>query len=191
MRLKEPGLPQKLARKRVNRDTLSEDGRLTLLAADHPGRMVTAIRDEPVKMGNRHEFLSRILRVLASSPFDGLLATSDVIDELFILEHLMERSSGVSFLNLKILLGSVNRGGLAGSVFEPDYRPTGYDAEGIHAMNLDGAKLLLRFDANNLDSAKTLGYCVETIRACNDFEYTDLRRTTTYYLTEPKSQTRP
>jgi DhnA family fructose-bisphosphate aldolase class Ia len=166
IRIGKPGLPMKLAKTRVKRLRISKDGKLTLLAADHTARMVTTIRNEKLRMGNRKELLSRILRVLACSPFDGLLGTPDIMDRLLILEHLSQGRSKDRFLNKKILLGSINRGGLAESVFELDDRPTGYDTEGIRAMNLDGAKFLLRFDPNNSDTAKTLQYCVDTIREC-------------------------
>lgn len=133
------------------------------MAADHPARMVTGIRDDPLRMGNRHEFLSRAARVLACSPFDGVLGTSDLMDELLILEHLQ---GGRGLLDGKLMVGSVNRGGLAGSVFELDDRVTGYDVPGIVGMRMDGAKFLLRFDPEDADSLRTLRYCEEIVRDC-------------------------
>jgi len=167
LRVNDPDLPKREARRRVRRDTLAEDGKLVLLAADHPARMTTAIRDDPVRMGRRQELLSRIVRVLADSPFDGVLATADIVDELFMISHMAGRTSPARFLNRKVILGSVNRGGLSGSAFELDDRPTGYDVDGIVSMNLDGAKFLLRVDLAERDSVETIDYCVQTVAECN------------------------
>lgn len=40
----------------------------------------------------------------------------------------------------------MNRGALAGTVFEMDDRFTGYDAAAIAQMGFDGGKMLLRID---------------------------------------------
>jgi hypothetical protein len=162
LRVDDPDMAYRTAAKRLRRSRLSPDGKLTLLAADHPARMVTQIRGEYLRMGNRQEFLSRIARVLACSPFDGVLGTADVFDDLLMLEHLAGAKR--SFLGRKLMLGSVNRGGLAGTVFELDDFMTGYDTDGIARMRFDGAKFLLRVDPDDEESAKTLGYCVETVR---------------------------
>jgi len=166
-RIKDPTVPLQMAKKRSKRHAIAEDGRLSLLAADHPARMVTAIRDDAVRMGNRHEFLSRILRVIACSEFDGILSTSDIVDELFFIEQLAS-GNATKFLDQKVIVGSMNRGGLAGSAFELDDTVTGYDVEGLVAMNLDAGKFLLRLDPGDRDSGKTLEYCVDTIRKCNE-----------------------
>ena len=129
--------------------------------------MTTSIRDDPVRMGRRQELLSRILRVVADSPFDGVLGTADIVDELLMISHMAGRASPSRFLNKKVIIGSVNRGGLSGSAFELDDKPTGYDVDGIVSMNLDGAKFLLRVDLADRDSAETIGYCVQTVAECN------------------------
>ena len=167
LRVTDPDLPKREARRRVRRDAITDDGRLVLLAADHPARMTTSIRDDPVRMGRRQELLSRILRVLADSPFDGVLGTADIVDELLMVSHLAGRSAPSRFLNKKVIIGSINRGGLGGSAFELDDQPTGYDVDGIVSMNLDGAKFLLRVDLADRDSAETIRYCVQTVAECN------------------------
>jgi hypothetical protein len=48
-----------------------------------------------------------------------------------------------------VIIGSMNRGGLAGSAFEMDDRFTAYDAESIAAMGYEGGKMLLRIDADD------------------------------------------
>ena len=165
-RVDDPDLASRVAARRLRRRSLTTDGKLTLLAADHPARMVTEIRADPIKMARRHEFLSRIVRVLACTPFDGVLGTCDVFDELLMLDGLAGGKE--SFLAKKLMLGSVNRGGLLGSASELDDFVTGYDAEGISRMRLDGAKFLLRIDPEDERSAKTLEYCVETVRSCSE-----------------------
>src|ERR1019366_3350772 len=49
-------------------------------------------------------------------------------------------------LDGKIVLGSMNRGGLRGAEFELDDRLTGYTASAITEMGFEGGKMLLRID---------------------------------------------
>ncbi len=163
LRIEQPGLPGKLLAARSKRRVVAKDGRLALVAADHPARMVTGIREDPLRMGRRHEFLSRVLRVVACSPFDGVLGTADVIDDLAVLSSL---SRNARALDGKVLVGSVNRGGIAGSSFELDDRVTGYEVKGAVQAGLDGVKFLLRFDPEDPSSLRTLSYCVEVLKDC-------------------------
>lgn len=165
-RIFDPGLPLRMAERRRRRRELAPDGRLAMLAADHPARMVTSIRGDPLRMGDRRELLSSIARLLTLSKLDGIMATADIIDELFIIEKLSAGSPAAKMLDRKVVVGSMNRGGLAGSVFELDDALTGYDAAGIASMGLDGGKFLLRFDPAVADSRKTLAYCARAIREC-------------------------
>jgi len=166
IRVGSPALLEQMAQGRKQRKGLTGRAKLTLLAADHPARMVTAIRDDPLRMGRRRELLARILRVMACSPFDGLLGTADVFDDLFAIESLGGKSG--KFLDDRIMIGSVNRGGIAGTSFELDDRVTGYDVDGVLASRLDGAKFLLRFDPRDENTLRTLGYCVEVVRECGE-----------------------
>jgi hypothetical protein len=165
LRINRPDVPLKISRMRRRRKDLTTDGRLTLLAADHPARMVTRIGDEELRMGDRREFLSGIARVMACSPFDGLLGTADVLDDVFYLENMIRGKR--SIVDGKVLIGSVNRGGLSGAAFELDDFPTGFDIEGVERFGLDGAKFLLRVDPRDSDSAKTMKYCVDVVKECN------------------------
>ncbi len=163
-RIRDPGLPLRLAKKRARRESLTKDGRLTLLAVDHVARMVTSIGEDLLRMADRRDLLGRALRVIACSPFDGLLGSPDVIDELFILES----SASRKFLDGKLIIGSANRGGLSGTAFELDDRITGFDAKGIARMRLDGGKFLLRMDPAEPASLRTLEYCVSFLRECEE-----------------------
>ncbi|HEY6282449.1 MAG TPA: hypothetical protein VIW22_00820, partial [Nitrososphaerales archaeon] len=164
LRVKDPGLPSRLAKKRVRRTTLAKDGKLTLLAVDHTARMVTSIGDDLLRMADRRDLLARTLRVIACSNFDGLLGSPDVIDDLFLLQ----RQALKKFLDRKVLIGSANRGGLSGATFEMNDTVTGYDPKGIASMGLDGGKFLLRVDPEDEASLKTLKYCVAFLRECQE-----------------------
>jgi len=164
LRIRKPGLAKKLLAERRRRRLVTRDGKLTLIAADHAARMVTGIRDDPLRMGRRQELLSRVLRVIACSPFDGVLGTADIIDDLAVLSSLSRRK--VALMDGRLLVGSVNRGGIAGSSFELDDRVTGYDVKGAVQAGLDGVKFLLRFDPDDASSLRTLNYCVDVLREC-------------------------
>jgi hypothetical protein len=59
----------------------------------------------------------------------------------------------------KVVIGSMNRGGLAGSAFEMDDRFTAYDADAIAAAGFDGGKMLTRIDLDDPATASTLAAC--------------------------------
>ncbi len=164
LRVRNPGLPSKLASSRRARPLAGRDGKLALVAADHVARMVTSIDEDPLRMADRRGLLARVLRVAACSPMDGVLATPDIVDELFMLQSLSKRR----FLDKRLLIGSMNRGGLSGSAFELDDRLTAYGPEGVLRMRLDGAKFLLRMDVGDKDSLKTLQLCADLARECGE-----------------------
>ena len=91
------------------------DGKLVILAADHPGRASLKIQDDPVAMADRHELLARILRVLSHPGIDGFMSTPDLVEDLLILAGLIRERGGQSPLDERLLLGCMNRGGLPGS----------------------------------------------------------------------------
>lgn len=162
VRIHKPDLITASADRRARPDDVTSDGKLTLLAADHPARRVTAAGGDPIAMGDRYELLGRIVRVLATE-FDGVVGTTDVIEELLILDQLIVDAGGESLLDDALLIGSINRGGLAGSAWELNARPTSFSAESIVRLRLDGIKLLLRLDLEDEASAETLDYCVRVI----------------------------
>jgi hypothetical protein len=67
------------------------DGKLTGVAADHPGRMVIRSGDDPIGMYDRQEYLGRVLRVVTNPDVDGIMATMDVIEDVFIVNHLVKQ----------------------------------------------------------------------------------------------------
>lgn len=158
---------QALARRRRPRLTL--DGRLTILAADHPARGVTNVGSDPFIMGDRQEYLGRILRVLTATTFDGFMSTHDMIDDLLIVDYLVQAGGGPSFLDNKILIGCMQRGGVAGVAGEIDDRFTSYSAESLARFRLDGGKMLLRFVPDDERTLLTLDYCARAITDLNRY----------------------
>src|SRR2546430_1354598 len=138
-----------LARKRV--DPLPE--RLMLIAADHPARGSLAVGDRPAAMASRTELLDRLLVALSRPGVHGVLGTPDVLEDLLLL----------GALDGKVLIGSMNRGGIPGTAFELDDRFTAYDATSIRAMGLDGGKMLLRIDPADAASVRTIEGCARAV----------------------------
>jgi DhnA family fructose-bisphosphate aldolase class Ia len=131
---------------RERRPLLRADGRLMIVAADHPARGALGVRGITNAMADRYDLLGRLLTALGRPGVDGLLATADIVEDLLLL----------GALDNKVVIGSMNRGGLQGSSFELDDRFTGYDAATIAAMGLDGGKMLTRIDPADPATATTL-----------------------------------
>lgn len=131
---------------RRRRDLVRGDGRLLIIAADHPARGALAIRDDAMAMADRYELLDRLALALSRPGVDGVLGTPDIIDDLALL----------GLLDDKVVVGSMNRGGLRHAAFEMDDRFTGYDIPGIVRDGLDVAKTLLRVNLADVGSVATL-----------------------------------
>ncbi|HET6212633.1 MAG TPA: aldolase [Micromonosporaceae bacterium] len=129
--------------------------RLMIIAADHPARGTIGVRDRPYAMGSRIDLLDRLRVALRRPGVHGVLATADVIEDLLLLGELHD----------KLVIGSMNRGGISGSVFELDDRFTGYDAATIAAMGFDGGKMLCRIDPADPGTAVTLEACGRAVTA--------------------------
>ncbi|MBI3732184.1 MAG: hypothetical protein HY259_01845 [Chloroflexi bacterium] len=160
VRVGKPEMIVNAAERRARPDELTYDGKLALIAADHPARGVTAAGGDPIAMGNRYEFLGRAIRVL-STEFDGVMGTVDVIEELLILDQLVVDAGGESFLDDTLLIGSLNRGGVAGAVWELDDRLTSFGLDSLSRLRLDGVKLTLRLDWQDAASGRTLDYVAQ------------------------------
>ncbi|MEY4262634.1 MAG: hypothetical protein RLY88_342 [Actinomycetota bacterium] len=143
--------PEKLAQiysARKRRDVIQGDGRLFIIAADHPARNALSVRDNPRAMENRYDLIERLATALARPGVDGVLGTPDIIDDLALL----------GCLEGKLVVGSLNRGGLRGASFEMDDRITGYDINGIVRDGLDFAKMLNRVNLGDAGTANMLEY---------------------------------
>lgn len=169
VRVTDPELVMKSAGRRKRRERLAVDGKLAILAADHPARRVTKSGSDPVLMGNRQGYLCRILRVITSPEFDGVMGTTDVIEDLLIVDQLFVEDGADSFLDGKVLVGCMNRGGLSGAEFEMDDRFASFTAESINRLRLDGAKMMFRVDIKDARSLDTIEACSRAITDLNKY----------------------
>ena len=144
-----------------------DDGRLMVVAADHPARGALSARGRVDAMASRTELLDRLRTALARPGVDGLLATADIAEDLLLLGALED----------KVVIASMNRGGLAGSVFEMDDRMTAYDVPGIVESGFDAGKMLLRIDRDDPGTVSTMETCARAV--------TDLNRAGRVAMVEP------
>lgn len=137
MRALWPDAVAEAAQRRTRRPLVGDTGRLMIIAADHPARAALAIGDRPLAI----DLLDRLLVALSRPGVDGVLGA----------------------LEGKLAIGSMNRGGLAGSSFELDDRFTAYDAAQLAALGFDGGKMLLRIDPDDPGSLDTLTACAAAV----------------------------
>lgn len=150
LRAEDPGAIERASAARARRPLT---GRLLLVAADHPARGSLGARGRAMVMASRRELLDRLVTALSRPGVDGVLGTPDVVEDLLLMGALEE----------KVVVGSMNRGGLAGSVFELDDRFTAYDAPSIAAMGLDGGKMLVRIAPEDPGTVRTLEHSAGAI----------------------------
>lgn len=131
---------------RERRELLGEDGRLLLVAADHPARGALGVRGDALAMGSRTDLLERLSTALARPGVDGVLGTPDVLDDLLLM----------GALEGKVAIGSMNRGGLCGATFELDDRFTAYHAGELADRGLEGGKMLTRICLDDPGTVATL-----------------------------------
>jgi hypothetical protein len=155
MRIEDPGA---IARAAAERTRSSAGARMMLIAADHPARGSIAARGRPTAMADRGDLLGRLVTALEQPGVDGVLGTADVLDDLLLL----------GALDGKVVFGSMNRGGLAGSVFELDDRFTAYDAPSLSSMGFDGGKMLVRIALDEAETANTLESAANAVSALAD-----------------------
>jgi hypothetical protein len=154
--------PATIAEARVGRvrpeSLVGAHGKLMIIAADHPARGALRAGADPLAMGDRIDLLDRLCLALSNPGVNGVLGTADIIDDLLLL----------GALDNKVIIGSMNRGGLAGTAFEIDDRFTAYDASSIAAAGYEGGKMLLRIDPNDSGSVATLESCAKAVSELAD-----------------------
>lgn len=143
------------AARRVRRPLVGDSGRLMILAADHPARGAFAVGDREFAMANRVDLLERLCTALSRPGVDGVLGTADILEDLLLL----------GALEGKVVMGSMNRGGLVSASFELDDRFTGHRAQDIARLGFDAGKLLLRISYEDSGSLSTM---VATARAIDE-----------------------
>jgi len=154
VRTRRPHVIAEAAAARKRRDSLlGGDGKLFIIAADHAARGALRAGDRPMALADRAQLLERLSLALRRPGVDGVLGTADVIEDLLLLGALDD----------KLVVGSMNRGGLAGTVFELDDRFTGYDAATIARMRFDGGKMLFRIDPDDPATAATMEACARAV----------------------------
>ena len=153
MRATRPEAIADQAARRARRPLLGADGKLMFVAADHPARGSLGVRNAPDAMADRYDLLHRLVVALSRPGVDGVVGTSDILEDLLLLGALED----------KVVIGSMNRGGLAGTAFEMDDRFTGYDAASIARMGFDGGKMLFRIDPDDPATVVTMEACARAV----------------------------
>ncbi|GFG51016.1 aldolase [Mycolicibacterium agri] len=138
---------------RTTRPTVRGNGRLMIVAADHPARGALAVGDRPTAMNSRTDLLDRLRAALADPGVDGVLATADILDDLLLLGALED----------KVVFSSMNRGGLAGACFELDDRMTAATAAATAAARMNGGKMLCRIGIDDPGTVSTMETCARAI----------------------------
>ncbi len=97
-------------------------------------------------MADRYDLLDRLATALSRPGVDGVLGTPDIIDDL----------AALGLLDGKLVVGSMNRGGLRSATFEMDDRFTAYDVQSLVDSRLDFAKTLMRINFDDEGTSTTL-----------------------------------
>ena len=160
IRSRDPQRIKRLFVDRRKRELFGPDGRLMIIACDHPARGALSAAGRATAMASRTDLLDRLVTALTRPGVDGLLATADIAEDLLLLGVLEE----------KLVFASVNRGGLQGSDFEMDDRNTGYDVRGTIDAGFEGAKMLLRIDLEDPGTVATLERCGQAVTELNRAE---------------------
>ncbi len=156
LRASDPGRIAELAAARQQPEGLTgQTGRLMLIATDHPARGALRAGEDALAMGDRLQLLDRIVRALDRPGVDGFLGTADLIEDLLIL----------GALEGKVVIASMNRGGLAGTSFEIDDRFTAHQAPAIARAGYQGGKMLFRIDPNDPATVSTMHACAQAVDA--------------------------
>ncbi|MGY5030930.1 Cgl0159 family (beta/alpha)8-fold protein [Streptomyces sp. 900116325] len=155
LRVRHPEAVTEAAARRRRRPLVGDSGRLMIIAADHPARGSFAVGKHELAMANRFELLERLCLALSRPGVDGVLATADILDDLLLL----------GALENKVVVGSMNRGGLAGASFELDDRFTGHRPDDLARLGFDAGKLLLRIDYDDPGSLDTMHATARAIDA--------------------------
>jgi DhnA family fructose-bisphosphate aldolase class Ia len=158
LRVTNPAAVRAALRDRVRPNGLPADGKMMLIAADHPARGAISVGSDPSAMADRASLLGRIITALAQPGVDGILGQPDILEDLAVL----------GALDGKLVFGTMNRGGIVGANWELDDRMTAYDAAHTASMNLDGGKMLLRIEDTDPAVARTIETCAQAVTELAD-----------------------
>ena len=132
---------------------LGASEQLLIVAADHTARGMMGIGRDPMAMANRYDLLERLRVALSNPGVNGVLGTPDIIEDLLLL----------GALENKVVFGSMNRGGIPGSVFELDDRFGSFTTQSLVENGYDGGKMLLRINYADTGTADTLAACADAV----------------------------
>ena len=138
--------------------SVPRDGNLLILAADHTARGMIAVGSDPLAVADRYELLDRLIRGLSVPGVDGVMASADILEEL----------AWLGALDARVAIGTINRGGIKGALWELDDRITAYDPDHIASAGLDGGKVLLRIEFTDPGVARTIEMCGEVVTRLAD-----------------------
>ena len=158
LRVTNPSAVRAALRDRVRPSGLPADGKMMLIAADHPARGAISVGNDVMAMADRASLLGRIVTALSQPGVDGILGQPDILEDLAVL----------GALDGKLVFGTMNRGGIVGANWELDDRMTAYDAAHTASMNLDGAKMLLRIEDTDPGVARTIEACAQAVTELAD-----------------------
>jgi DhnA family fructose-bisphosphate aldolase class Ia len=159
LRTGRPGAVAELAARRTRPGSLlGSTGKLMVIAADHGARGALRAGADPMAMADRSDLLDRLQLALSRPGVNGVLGTPDILEDLLILGALDD----------KVVVASMNRGGLVGTSFEIDDRFTAYDAAHIAAMGFEAGKMLLRIDPQDPATATTIEACSRAVTELAD-----------------------
>lgn len=144
--------------RRTRRDRLTRDGVMFIVAADHTARGMVGLGADPYAMADRRSMLERLLTALENPRVDGVLASADIMDDLMLL----------GALEGKVAVGTMNRGGLAGTTWGLDDRFTAFDTAHLVSQRLDAGKMLLRLHDTEAGTAPTLHACAQAVQELTD-----------------------
>jgi DhnA family fructose-bisphosphate aldolase class Ia len=153
LRAADPGAIARAWGTRITRPTIRGNGRLMIVAADHPARGALAVGNRPTAMNSRTDLLDRLRAALADPGVDGVLATSDILDDLLLLGALDD----------KVVFSSFNRGGLAGASFEFDDQMTAATPASTAAAKMNGGKMLCRIALDDPGTVATMAACAKAV----------------------------
>lgn len=173
VRIEDPGRIARLTAARSRKTVADTDGRMMIIAADHPARGALGVGARDQAMASRTELLDRLREALAVPGVDGVLGTADILEDLLLMGALED----------KVVFASMNRGGLQGGSWEIEDRFTAYDAAAIKQAGFDGGKMLTRID---LDDDRTSFILEASAQAV-----TDLARHELIAMVEPFMASRP
>jgi hypothetical protein len=143
---------------RTRRTELTNGGVLFIVAADHTARGMVGVGNDPSAMADRRLMIDRLLTALENPRVDGVLASADIMDDLVLLGALENR----------VAVGTMNRGGLAGTTWGLDDRFTAYDTAHMVAQRLDAGKMLLRIHDQEAGTLPTLHACAQAVQELAD-----------------------